>query len=378
MPKNVPFYRPFIDHAVVKSVNDVLEFDAMSNVDLLEEEFASFIGASYAVATSSGSSAMHLAMCALDLKRGDKVLCSINTFVDIPESVRHFDAEPIFVESNSDDYMMSVAKLKEALSKHKSKKLRAVVVTHMGGRVADIEAIYALAKEYNIKVIEDATDSMGSQIGGKYVGATGADMVVFSFAPHLVRDIVSGGILVMDDEELYQRAKIYRNHGLSEATLEGLPDIGYLYDMVEIGWSYEMSELSAAVCLERLRRLPQAIKRRKEIAKMYHESLVDVEHVKMITPLDGDNIAHFFVEIDKNRDHFARELKKEGIDVRLHYIPLNFMDYYKKKYNLKVFDFSTALSVYQKTLSLPLFDGMIDSEVQKVCTAVQQVAKSYM
>ncbi|HHO42284.1 MAG TPA: aminotransferase DegT, partial [Epsilonproteobacteria bacterium] len=164
----------------------------------------------------------------------------------------------------------------------------------------------------------------------------------------------------------------------SEATLEGLPDIGYLYDMVEIGWSYEMSELSAAVCLERLRRLPQAIKRRKEIAKMYHESLVDVEHVKMITPLDGDNIAHFFVEIDKNRDHFARELKKEGIDVRLHYIPLNFMDYYKKKYNLKVFDFSTALSVYQKTLSLPLFDGMIDSEVQKVCTAVQQVAKSYM
>lgn len=378
MPKNVPFYRPFIDQAMIKSVNDVLEFDSASNIDLLEEEFATYIGASYAVATSSGSSAMHLAMCALDLKRGDKVLCSVNTFVDVPESVRHFDAEPIFVECNANDYMINTLKLEEALRKHNNKKLRAVVVTHMGGSVADIETIYALAKQYNIKVIEDATDAMGSRFGDAYIGATGADMVVFSFAPHLASDIVSGGMLVTEDEELHKRAQIYRNHGLSSTSDEGFAEVGYLYDMVEIGWSYTMNELAAAVCLERLKRLPQAIKKRKEIAKIYNETLRGIAHVNIVTTPEQENITHFFIEIDKNRDHFARELKKEGIAVRLHYIPLNFMEYYKRKYNLRVFDFSTALSVYQKTLSLPLFDGMIDAEVQKVCSAVQKVAQTYM
>ncbi|MEJ2489308.1 MAG: DegT/DnrJ/EryC1/StrS family aminotransferase [Sulfurovaceae bacterium] len=375
----VPFYRyptnVDIGSILKEASGDV---NGLENVEMLEEVFKNFIGCKYAVSASSGTNALHLAMCALDLKRGDKVICSINAFVNVPEVVRHFDAEPIFVDCNSDDYMINPAKLKEAIAKNKSKKLRAVIVNHMGGKVADMEEIYAIAKEGNIKVIEDATDAMGSKYKDKMIGSTGADMTVFSFVPHLVRDVVSGGILVTESESYATRARLYRNHGLVDGQDEGIYSVGYFYDMIDIGLSYKISEIDAAICLRRLKDIDSAMENRAQIASIYKKELEGIDHITIKTSLDESNITNFFIEIDKNRDHFARELKKEGVEIRLHYIPLNFMEYYKKKYELKVFDFLSSLEIYQKTISLPIFDEMTQDEAHKVCEVVKKVANTYM
>ncbi|MBN2768064.1 MAG: DegT/DnrJ/EryC1/StrS family aminotransferase [Campylobacterales bacterium] len=375
----VPFYRYPTNHnigAILKEASG--DASGAQNVMILEEDFKKYIGCEYAVSASSGTNALHLAMCALDLKRGDKVICSINAFVNVPEVVRHFDAEPIFVDCNSDDYMINPAKLKEAIEKNRSKKLRAVIVNHMGGKVAQLDEIYAIAKEGNIKVIEDATDAMGSKYKNQMIGSTGADMTVFSFVPHLVHDVVSGGMLVTDNELYAKRAKLYRNHGLVDGQGEGIYSVDYFYDMIDIGLSYNMSELNAAICVSRLKSINDAIANRAQIASIYQKELQGVKHITIKTSLDETNITNFFIEIDKNRDHFARELKKEGVEIRLHYIPLNFMEYYKNKYELKVFDFLASLEIYQKTVSLPLFEDMSQDEAYKVCEVVKKVANTYM
>jgi dTDP-4-amino-4,6-dideoxygalactose transaminase len=136
--------------------------------------------------------------------------------------------------------------------------------------------------------------------------------------------------------------------------------------------------LTAAVCLAQFEKLDQCIQRREEIASQYMKQLKGVSHLKLPENRGEHIFRHFIVEIDKNRDHFARELKKEGVSIGLHYIPLHFMEYYKKKYELKVFDFPTALGVYQKVMSLPIYSQLSDEDVESICEAVKKVAQAHI
>ncbi len=378
MLREIPFYIPPIGEEEKQYIDEVLSLEGESKVDALEKSFQEYIGAKYALAVSSGTSALHLAMCALDLKRGDKVVCSVNSFPDLPEVVRHFDAEPIFVDCEAESYNIDLKKLDQVLSKNKSKKLRAVIINHMAGQTTDLNRLYTIAKSHKVKVIEDASDAMGATYQGEKVGNTGADITTYSFAPHLNKSIVQGGMFVTSDETLYARAKLFRTHAISDDKGGHYDEVDYLYDVVDIGWKYDMSELNAAFCLAQFEKLDASIKRRDVIAKRYMKQLKNLKHVAL--PQDGGEhiFRQFIVEIDKNRDHFARELKKEGIHIGLHYIPLHFMAYYKKKYELKVFDFPTALGVYQKVMSLPIYSSLTDEEVDYICATIQKVAKAHV
>ncbi|MEA2028418.1 MAG: DegT/DnrJ/EryC1/StrS family aminotransferase, partial [Campylobacterota bacterium] len=143
-------------------------------------------------------------------------------------------------------------------------------------------------------------------------------------------------------------------------------------------WDYSLGELDAFMALTLFNRLDKNIKRRQEIASIYNSELSNVKHVT-IPEFDKDKIfTQYIIEIDKNRDHFAKELKAKGVNVALHYIPLHLLDYYKKKYALKVFDFPTALSVYQKVMTLPIYPSMSDSEIKSICEAVKEVASRHI
>jgi len=378
MTREIPFYKPLIDETEHQYINEVLSLEGDSKIDRLESSFRSYTGADYSLAVSSGTAALHLAMCALDLKRGDKVVCSVNSFPDLPEVVRHFDAEPIFVDCKADDYNIDLDKLDKVLSDNKSKKLRAVIINHMAGKIGDLDRVYEIASSHNVKVIEDASDAMGADYKKRKIGNSGADITTFSFAPHLNKSVTQGGILVTNDEELYSRAKLFRTHAIGDQNGGTYDQVDYLYDVVDIGWKYDMSELNAAFCLGQLEKLDSAIKRHGEIAARYRKALKGTPHLKLPLEKNGEINKHFIIEIDKNRDHFARELKKYGIHTGLHYIPLHFMDYYKKKYTLKVFDFPTALSSYQKVMSLPIYHSLTDDEVDYICEKIIEVAKAHI
>jgi len=166
----IPFNRYESCKEAHSNVSDTLDGDEICQVQKLEEEFIKYVGCSYALATSHGTSALHLAMLSLDLKRGDKVVCSVNTYPSIPEVVRHFDAEPVFIDIDEDSYNIDLDKLESYLEDNQSKKLKAVIVTHIAGATPDLNRLYNMGEIYNVKIVEDASDALGTTYNGTKIG----------------------------------------------------------------------------------------------------------------------------------------------------------------------------------------------------------------
>lgn len=373
MKIKIPFSKFINGRETHSNVSDVLDGEDINQVEELESEFAEYIGAEYALATSHGTDALHLAMLAFDLKRGDKVVCSVNAHPNVPEVVRHFDAEPVFIDIDPESYNIDLDLLENYLEDNQSKKLKAVIVTHIAGNTVDLERLYAMAKIYDVKIVEDACDALGATYKGEKIGSTGADITCFDFSSHLKKNICNGGMIVTNDEDVMQRARLLHNHGITqdEDALE------YIYEVIDIGNDYCLSELNAAYIRAQLSQQDANIQRQQEIAQMYNKALSDVKHISI--PLETNDEHPFFlyiVKIDKNRDSFAVELKKEGIQPGLHYIPLHLLTYYKSKYLLRVNDFPVALRTYQQVLSLPIHASMDDKDVKFVCEKIKKIASS--
>ncbi len=369
----IPFYKYINELPEHSNVSDVLDGEEIAQIELLEEEFSSFVGSEYALATNSGTSALHLAMLALDLKRGDKIVCSVNTHPSVPEVVRHFDAEPVFIDIDESNFHIDLEKFESYLKEHANKKLKAVIVTLLGGVNFDLKRLYDIAGEYDLKVVVDACEALGSSYGGKMVGSCYADITCFDFSPHLKECIIDGGMLVTDDEDIINRAKLLANHGIQKSE----NSLNYIYDVVEVGNGYGMSELAAAYFRAGLSKVEASIKRQREIAAIYDQELAGVEHVE-IPKIDDSEFSYnlYMIKIDKNRDSFALDMQKEGVETGLHYIPLHLLSYYKSKYELRVNDFPKALRYYQQILSLPINAAMSDEEVHYVCDVIKKVAKT--
>jgi dTDP-4-amino-4,6-dideoxygalactose transaminase len=369
----IPFYKYESDREEHSNVSDVLDGEDVDQIKKLENEIVDYLGVSYVLATSHGTSALHLAMLALDLKRGDKVVCSVNAFPNIPEVVRHFDAEPAFIDIDANSYNIDLDKLESYLEENKSKKLKAVIVTHIAGCAVDLDRLYNIAKIYDVKIVEDAGDALGATYKDQKIGSMGGDITCFDFSPHLKKKICNGGVLVTNNEEIYKRAKLLHNHALvqDENSLE------YIYDVTSIGNDYSLSQLNAAFLRAYVKGSDKNIIRQKEIASMYSKALDDVDHI--IVPSETNEEHPYFlyiVKIDKNRDSFAKELYSAGIQTGLHYIPLHLIAYYKTKYSLKINDFPVALTKFQQILSLPLYADMSDDDVKFVIKTLKKIAKT--
>ncbi len=367
MDITIPFRKMTIPATLRQATNDAFDTGTIKAAEALETDVVAATGMAYALSTSSSTAALQLAMCALDLKRGDKVLCSISSFVDVPEVVRHFDAEPIFVDTLPDSYAIDPEKLAEAAAKIKGKKLRAIIVDHPGGKMAPMKAIRDVADTYNLKVIEDATEAVGAPQIGAY-----SDIAVFGFGSK-IDNTIDGGMLLTNQEEYYERGKLLRNHGMVSTSVE----TPYLYDVLDIGCQYRMNDFNALYCRALFAENTASIARRKAIADQYVSALKTVKNITLPTREHDDLCTQFIVRLETNRDAFARQLREKGIEVSVQYVPLNFTEYYKKKYGLKVFDFPQALDTYQKMMSLPIYPAMSDQDVATVCDTILTIAKTH-
>jgi dTDP-4-amino-4,6-dideoxygalactose transaminase len=374
--REIPFYIPSIDQSEKNLLNEVLELRGASKIEELEDLMCEYTGSKYAVSTSSWSGSIHLSMFALGLKRGDKILCSVNSHPAISEAVRHFDAEPIFVDVDIDSFNMSIEALKEALVKFKHKKLKAVVITHIGGVSAKLDEIYKVAKENKIKVVEDASTSLGASYNGSMLGSTGGDLTTFSLGNNQKNSLTNCGIITTDDIKLYQRAKLIRYHSIESREWDNRGTLGYIYDVKDIGINYKTSELEAACAIAKLQKLNDIISRRQEITDIYYSELESISLVTLPKRFAENTYEHFTIKIDKNRDDFARGLKTKGVLTNLFFAPLHLLTYYKQKYSLKVNDYPNALINYQQALSLPCYSKMSNEDVLYVCRAIKEVADS--
>ncbi len=378
--RTIPFFRPTIDEEEKAQVQSVLNLETgtTSKVEELEEELESFIGAKYAIATNNATSALHLALSAMELKRADKVLMSVNSFVNLPETVRHFDAEPIFIDIETNGFNIDLDKLEAYLEEHNSKKLRALMLTFVGGEVPDLNRVYSIAKKYDIVVIEDATSALGAMYDDKMVGSLQADMTIFSTNYSNSKTAISrGGFIVTNDEQLATQAKLLRTHAIN-SSFDEFGNLDYIYDVVDIGYKYDMTELEAAFNLAQFYKTNSFCERRQEIAAIYNEKLSGLKHITL-PEFDAEHIfSQYIIRVSKNRDGFARVLKEKGVSTGLHYIPLHLLTYYKKKYKLKITTYGNALTTYGQILSLPIYPAMNDEDVEYVCDTIKSVAQEWI
>lgn len=375
--ENIAFYRPKIDQSdrsiIEETLNNPMNCEL---IDDFENTLKKYFGSKYAISTSSGTAAKHLILCAMDIKRGDKIICSVNSFVDIAEVVRYFDAEPIFVDISEDDFNINPSEFEKAIIANKSKKLKCAFITHVGGQSAKMDEIYDIAKRHEIDIIDDATHSMGATYKGKKIGSFADSKIsCFQVNTQFDRSLATAGFIITNDDIIAKRAILMRNHAIvNNISKDG--SLGYIYDVVDVGTKYTLSLLDAAFSLAQVRKIDEFIARRLQIAKIYDEKFRNCTHVN-IPVNNGEHIyTQYIIKIDKNRDGFAKELMNLGITTSLHYVPLNLLSYYKNKYNLKVNDFPSALRTYQQVLSLPIYPDLSDEEVHYICESVLKIAKS--
>jgi len=377
--KNIAIYKATLDDEEINQIKSVLEAkNDLSKVIEFEDRITKYIGTKYAIATATSTAALHLALSSMKLKRGDKVLMSVNSFVNLPESVRHFDAEPIFVDISLEDMNIDIEKFEEAIILNKSKKLRAAIITFIGGLTPNLNKIYEIAKKHNIAIIEECRAALGSTYNGKKVGNLQADMTIFSTNPSPSKYAISrSGVLVTNNEELASRAKLLRTHAIT-TTYDSFGNLDYVYDVDDIGHKFDLSELDAAYAIAQLKKTDKFISRRKEIAKIYIDKLKDIKHITVF-PFNEEHVyTQFIIKISRNRDAFARALKERGVSTALNYIPLHLLSYYKNKYSIKITAFPNALNNYQQILSLPIYASLSNEDVNYVCNQVIEVSKEWI
>ncbi|WP_103578740.1 DegT/DnrJ/EryC1/StrS family aminotransferase [Campylobacter concisus] len=373
--REIPFYKPTITERESELIEEALRSEnATDTVAKFEEKIKEYFGAKFVITTNNIAAAHHLALSAMDTKRGDKVICSVNAFPSIAQAVRHFDAEPIFVDIDEEDFNISSEALEKVLKEQNHKKLKCAFISHIAGQSAKLDEIKAICEKYGIVVLDDANRAIGLTYNGKKVGSD-SFLSCFQTNSRVQNPISTVGFFTTNDEEVYKKAKLLRNYALING-IDKFGSLSYIYDVVDIGLKYDINSINAAFSIAQLEKTDELIKRRKKIAEIYDKELKECHNITTPVKKREHIYTQYIIKINKNRDSFARELLERGIHTSLHYIPIHLLSYYKNKYSLKVNDFPNALKAYQQVLSLPIYHSLSDEEVQYICNTVKEISKS--
>lgn len=372
----IKFHKISIDENELKLIANVLQDNDFNIIEEFENTLKDYFGVKHAISTNSGTAAKHLALCALNIKRGDKVICSANAYPNVAEVIRHFDAEPIFVDINEDDFNISIESLKKTIKQYKTKKLKAIFISNAAGQASDSEQIYNIANENDIKVIEDVCRGIGVTYKNKLVGSCNCDCSCFQINPQNRTSIANIGFLLTNNDKIAEKCKLYRSHAVVKDNFDKNIELDYIYDVVDIGQKYDLSGISAGFGLAQFKKTQNLIKRRKEIASIYNEELKNCPGITLPIAKRDHVYTQYIIKIEKNRDQFAKQMFQAGIKVKLHYIPLHILSYYKQKYKYKINDFPNSLKVYQQVLSLPVYSALKDDEIKYICNTIKEIAKS--
>ena len=375
----IPYARQDVSEADVAAVRETLLSDFLTQgpqVPAFEDAIAAYCGARRACATNSATSALHLACLALGLGPGDWLWTSPITFVASANCALYCGARVDFVDVDADTGNVSVAALEQKLAAaEKENRLPKIVVpVHLAGHPCDMRGVHALAQRYRFRVIEDASHAIGARYRGEPVGGCRySDVAVFSFHPVKIITTGEGGIALTNDDALAERMQLLRSHGITrDAEKMDAPPAGeWDYRQIALGYNYRMTDLQAALGRSQLRRLDPFVARRNELARRYDELLADVPLTTPARSADAYSSFHLYiirVAATRHRQTFAA-LRKAGIGVNLHYIPVHTQPYYRDL-GFAAGDFPTAEAYYQEAITLPLYPTLQEEQQDKVATAL--------
>jgi perosamine synthetase len=374
----LPYSRQSIDDDDIQAVVDVLRSDWLSGgpkVDEFEQTFASRVGAKYAVTFSSGTAALHGAAFAAGLKPGDEAITSPLTFVATANCVLYQGARPVFADVCSDTLNIDPERVVERITP----KTRAILPVAYGGHPADLGAILGLAEQHGLTVVEDACHALGAKYRERRTGSI-AHMSVFSFHP--VKHITTGegGMVTTDRPDFAESLRRFRNHGISTEARQRHASGQWHYEMVDLGYNYRLPDIACALGLSQLAKLDANLARRRQIATRYTESFGATRGLVVPAVREGVNPAwHLYpVRLDlckltAHRGQVFKALRAENIGVNVHYIPVHLHPYYRDHLGCKAGDYPVAEAASERLISLPIFHGMSDQDIDDVIAAVGKV-----
>jgi dTDP-4-amino-4,6-dideoxygalactose transaminase len=382
-PGEIPFARPDIDEDDISAVVNVIRSGWITTgpeTREFERSFAGRVGAKHAIALSSATAALHLALDAVGLRAGDEVIVPTFTFTACAEVVRYFDATPVLVDVEPDTLCVDPAAARAAVTA----RTRALMAVHLGGHLADMDPLTKIADAHGLSLIEDAAHGLPGSYRGRGVGTIGR-LAAFSFYATKTITTGEGGMLVTDDAECAERARIMSLHGMSKDAWKRYADSGtWRYDVVAPGFKYNMTDVQAALGLSQLAKCARMWQRRAIIAGRYSRAFGAMRELEVpVTRPEVVHSWHLYLlrlhldRLDIDRDAFIEELRALGIHASVHFIPIHTFTYYRETYGYSDFAFPVACAEFQRVLSLPIYSAMTDIEVDRVIDAVSEVVSGH-
>jgi dTDP-4-amino-4,6-dideoxygalactose transaminase len=400
----VPFFRPSIGDAEIAAVVECLRSGWLTTGPRskeFERTFAEAVGARHAIAVNSCTAALHLALEAIGLQRGELVLVPTMTFAATAEVVRYFDAIPVFVDCDPQTLCMDPQALGDTLTALAAERrvaglkppygnVRAIIPVHYGGQMVDVDAIGAIAARYRLPVIEDAAHTLPASYRSREsapwrcVGTT-ADITCFSFYANKCITTGEGGMVVTDRDDLAERMRLMSLHGMSKDAWKRFMGNGaWYYEIVAPGFKYNLTDVAAAIGLCQLERADQFLRARTEVARAFSEQLADVAEIQLPLQLPNRRHAwHLFAiqlnlsQLSIDRARFIDELNTRGIAASVHWMPLHMQPYYRGAFGYEPQAFPVAAAAWPRLVSLPIFPGMTEAEIAAVVGAVKGIALTH-
>lgn len=374
---NIPFYIPWITDEDRKAVLEALESRWLTGgpkAKDFEEMFADYIGVKHAIAVSSCTAALHLAMRVLNIKTGDEVIVPDLTFAATANAPIFCGGKPVFADIDEKTFNISPQDLLNRITS----KTKAVIPVHYGGQPCNMKEILEIAEDHKLYVVEDCAHSLGAEYRGEKTGKLGI-MGCFSFYPTKILTTFEGGMITTDHDRLANRLRILREHGMTKTATQREKEATWYYDVVDLGYNYRLNEVQAALGISQLKRVEEGIQRRIKSAHHYTKKL-SVNGI--IPPFEAPNRSHIFhlyaIKIQKDKVNTTRnelftELANNGIEPSVHYTPLHLMSFYKKFLNGNSNAFPVAEQVYEQILSLPLFPTITKKKIDFITQKIKEV-----
>jgi dTDP-4-amino-4,6-dideoxygalactose transaminase len=377
----IPFALPEIGDEEIAAVTEALRSGWVTTgpkTKQFELAFIDYLGGGLeAVAVNSATAGLHLALEALGIGPGDEVIAPTLTFTATVEVARYLGADAVLVDVDPMTLNMDPQRLRAAITP----RTKAIIPVHFGGLACDMQAILAIAREYGLKVVEDAAHALPTLAVGRLVGTLESDATVFSFYANKTMTTGEGGMVVTRNEQVAKRMRVMRLHGMNRDAFDRFVSKtpAWYYEIVAPGYKYNLTDVASAMGLVQLRRLPAFAERRQVLAERYRQALAGLPlTLPAYAPVGSTHAWHLYVirvseSARATRDDVIQGLSDRGIGTSVHYVPLHRQPYWRDRYSLQPQMFPYADAAYRSMLSIPLYTGMTDAMQDRVVQALHEV-----
>jgi len=372
---NIPFHKTYTTNDEINAAVEAIRSGWLTmgpKTIEFEKQFGEYVGSKNSISMNSATAALHLALKAIGLSRGDEVIVPTMTFIATAEVVTYFDAIPVLCDCEESTHNIDVRKIEALITPN----TKAIIPVHFAGQPCDMDEIYAIAKKYNLKIVEDAAHAIPSKYKGTFIGnLVGSDITCFSFYATKTLSTGEGGMATTANDEYAKSMKINRLHGISRDVWDRYSGGGWYYEVVDNGNKYNTTDINSSIGIEQLKKVELMRDERAKIATKYNEGFKGSDIILPYLKEDRETSWHLYVIKVNNRDELYNKLKEAGIGASVHFIPVHKHPYYKEKFGYKDEDYEVANRVFECSLSLPIYPTLSDEAVGYIIEKVLEYAR---